>query len=176
MSHRTPNYLATVPALLQRLGSRRVAQSTAVWLVLIAVLLAAIACGNEPPTASTPEPTISLPKPVTFFPRQKAMEGEKESMTALLHGELVVVKGCLRVHDELLIWPHDFRLSTEKDVVQILNGAGEVVASVGDHIYCGGGEVPATWVSSCCEQPLPDECPGPYWIVGDVIRQIEATE
>lgn len=180
MSHPTHNCLAPVQALLRHLGIRQSARSTVAWqawLVLIAVSLAVTACSNKSTTASASDPT-----PTIFFPKQKAVNGERVTMEALLIGELVVVEGCLRVNSSysdtsyLLVWPPDFTLSTENDAIQILDGAGQVVARVGEAVRIGGGEVPAWVAPAHAERPLPDDCPGPYWIVGDVVSSVQVSE
>jgi len=183
----THNGLAAVQTLLRHLGIRRSAQSMAVWqvwLVLIAMSLAVTACGNELTTASAPDPTTaSPPNPIIFFPQQEAVAGERASMEALLIGKLVVVEGCLRVNSRysdttyLLVWPPDFTLSTENDAIQILNGAGQVVARVGDEVRISGGETRSVeFLDERVRQKLPVDCPGPYWIVGDKVSPVEATE
>lgn len=179
MSRPTHNGLAAVQALLRHLGVREVVQSTAVWqmwLVLIAVSLAVTACGDAPTTAAVPNRAI-------FFPQQRAVQGEREVMEADLIGELVVVEGCLRVNSRysdtsyLLVWPPDFTLNTENDAIQILNGAGQIVARVGDEVRISGGEIRSVeFLDERVRQKLPAGCPGPYWIVGDEVSPVEATE
>ncbi len=128
----------------------------------IALLMTITAChGNQTTTPTVP-----------FFPRQK--EVPNVFMEALLTGELVVVDDCLRVNDSggnslLLIWPRDFSLRTDNDVIQIVDGSGQLVAQVGDRLQIAGGEVPR--ITEAKVQPLPDNCPGPYWVVGNQITR-----
>ena len=120
------------------------------------------------------------PGPTIFFPQgqEETEDGVRFVMQALLFGELVFEEGSLRVNDadgvpsHLLIWPPDFTLSTENDGIQILNGGGEVVARVGDQLRISGGAVAGPAYSEL----VPDEYPGPYWIVGDEVGPAEATE
>jgi len=146
---------------------RWMAQSTAGWqicLVLIAVLLGATACGNGHITAPTTP--------------------ERTKLTALLFGELVEVKGCLRVNQGgrgasyLLAWPPDFAVSTEEDTVQIVDDNGKrVVLHIGEIVRIGGGEVRSTkYLDERVRQKLPANCPGPYWVVGDEINSVDAKE
>ena len=184
---------------MRHLKFRRARDATATWqrcLVFFGVSLAVAACGGEPTTAAEPGPTILVPQqgpgdvstsaaepgPTIFFPQQKAVDGEREVMDALLIGKLVVVEGCLRVNTSysdtgyLLVWPPDFRLSTENDTIQVLNGAGQVVARVGDEVDIGGGEVRyLERLDEYVRQQLPPDCSGTYWIVGDVDNPAEAT-
>ncbi len=100
-------------------------------------------------------------------------------MEAEITGKLIVANDCLRVNDSdtsyLLVWPPDFIPSTENDVIHILNRDGQVVVSVGDEVYVSGGEVRSVeFLNEQLRQKLPPDCPGPYWIVGDEVRSIEA--
>ena len=137
--------------------------------------------------ASTSEPTI-------FFPQgqEETGDGVRVVMQALLFGELVVVDGCLRLKEShgdashLLIWPPDFTLSIENNAIQILNGAGQVVARVGDELRISGGEVPAAVAPAFPGLPSSGQCPprfsivggepGGYWIVGDEVGPAEAKQ
>ena len=95
-------------------------------------------------------------------------------MEAELIGELAVSEGCLRMGSAdgyLLVWPPGFRLSTENDQIQVLNGAGQVVARVGEEVYMGGGEKRyLEQLDEYVRRQLPPDCPGPYWIVGEGVR------
>lgn len=139
--------------------------------MLAAVLSAAVAC-NDNSTSISSSTSSSTP----FFPVQKAGLGRME---ALLEGKLVLDNGCLRVKyfddNYLLIWPYGFSLRTKGKEIQVVDSDGQVVARVGDKITVGGGEVPGEGVKEFIEesitgQPLPDNCTGPYWIVGVVVN------
>ncbi len=114
--------------------------------------------------------------PNVAFPRQAPVEGIREVMEAELIGELVLDNGCLRVNSIygdssiLLVWPPEFTLGAENDVLQILDGTGQVVVRVGEEVYMGGGEGSSRAMAECVRQQLPAACTGPYWIVGDGIR------
>ena len=93
-------------------------------------------------------------------------------MEALLEGELVLENGCIRAKskggaDRLLIWPERFKLSVDGRDIRISDDSG-VSLSVGEEIRIGGGEKKLAYVQLVVEQPLPNDCPGPYWIVGEV--------
>jgi len=121
--------------------------------------------------------------PGVAFPRQEPVEGVRVVMEAELIGELVLVNGCLRVNSiygdgsVLPIWPPEFTLKAEKrttvaaqDEIQVLDGAGQIVARVGQEVYMGGGGGSATSLADCVRQQLPADCTGPYWIVGEGVR------
>ncbi len=133
-----------------------------IWIA-IALLMTITACSDN---------SVTTPSPAAFFPQQR--DAKPDSMDALLVGELVLADGCLRVNDSdgnslLLIWPRDFSLRTDNDVIQIVDGSGQLVAQVGDRLQVAGGEVPR--LTEAKVQPLPDNCPGPYWIVGNQITR-----
>jgi hypothetical protein len=99
-------------------------------------------------------------------------------MEALLTGELVIEDGCLRVDDDVLVWPNGFSLSIEGEVIQVIDGTGQPIARVGDKVEVSGGEVgtselPGGYLSELSAQLPSDCCPGPYWIVGEEISVIK---
>jgi len=129
--------------------------------VLVIVPIVAVGCHDNTPSL-TP-----------FFPVQKS---GLDQMLALAEGKLVLDNGYLRLKpliffgdSYLLIWPHGFSLLTEGEEIQVIDSDRQVVASVGDRIKVGGGEVPAEIVEKYIGQPLPDNCPGLYWIVSEVV-------
>jgi hypothetical protein len=94
---------------------------------------------------------------------------------ALLIGKLVLYdyQRCPRVTsdsgltDYLLLWPPDYGARVENGEVEIVDGAGQVVARVGEEVRLGGGAIPVDWDSEKYRQlyhELPGDCHGPYWI------------
>ena len=100
-------------------------------------------------------------------------------MSALLVGRLVVDERCLRVIHQygdgtstsyLPIWPAGVSLYQADTLIEIHTAQGQIVARVGEPISLGGGEVPADALPEVIEpviQPVPADCPGPYWVVAD---------
>jgi len=115
---------------------------------------------------------------IPYFPIQKAGLARMDS---LLEGRLELDdNGCLRVNDNfsnyLIIWPYGFSLRTEGEEIQIIDEKGQIFARVGDVIKIGGGEIPGEEArelieESIVEQPLPDDCQGPYWVTGDWVTE-----
>ena len=105
-----------------------------------------------------------------FFPVQKDPHPTVQ-MTALLKGELVLVNGCLRVENYLLVWPHGFSISTDSEVIQIIDNTGKPIARAGDQVKLsgGGGEMPSKIIANYSTELPNDRCSGPYWIVGEVL-------
>jgi hypothetical protein len=138
-----------------------------------------VACGFElSSSTSNYLSTASLAGSTIFFPRQKLIDGEWLRMTGEMTGKLVLVNGCLRVAPSnegdsyLVVWGPSYSLSVENETIQIHDGAGRIVARVGEEMYMGGGRAPTLNYPSVdrgLEKELPPECPGPYFIAGDVI-------
>ena len=135
-------------------------------LTTMIVYLTITACTNNTSTG-TPSLVFSFPQSIntpTVF------------LEALLTGELILTNGCLRVNDTdgksiLLIWHPGFSTRTHQGIVQVVDSTGQVVASVGDFVAVGGGfDSNPTWYGLA--EPLPEECPGPYWLVGESIKKI----
>jgi hypothetical protein len=124
----------------------------------VTLLLLAAGC------ASTIEPTPSPAPPTQQILTTRLM--------AELTGQLVMVGNCLRVHgapgqagDYLLIWPPDIVASVDGDTVQVtdLSLKGQIIWRLGDMVQLGGAGFKS---QNDPAQPLPPDCPGPYWLVG----------
>ncbi len=109
-------------------------------------------------------PLITQPAPATEF--------EEALLTGVLAYE---DNGCWRVASEgtsfLIVWPHGFTATAMIGAPQVLNANGEVVGTAGMEISLGGGaregDVAAAFEDEHPDLPL-DQCPGPYWLVGEV--------
>jgi len=127
-------------------------------------------------TARDKDLLLTPPVPGIAFPRQKPVEGMRTSMLAQLIGTLWLdaERGCLYIRSlyddrELLpIWPPEFTLQVDGDLVQVLDGQGEVAVDVEQEVYLGGGYVSVTdeWIL----QQIPDACRGEYFVVGNEVR------
>ncbi len=97
-------------------------------------------------------------------------------MEAYIEGELILSEGCIRLKPApfgksyLLIWPYGYKSHIKGETVQILNADDQVVACVGDRIGLGGGVTELTEFieNDVIGQPLPTDCTGPYWIIGEI--------
>jgi len=127
-------------------------------------------CVEKPPQNGD---SVNTSTPAPFFPVQKD-PNPASYMTAELVGELVIEDGCLRVCDDLLVWPYGFSVSTENGVIYIIDDNGQPIMRVGDKIKLGGGggEMPSEHIAIYSAELPSDCCSGPYWIVGDVIDVI----
>ena len=88
------------------------------------------------------EPTeLRLSDPDVFFPRQRTVIATSRAQpVAGGGGELVLDGQCLRLDGRTtVIWPAGFTPHVERGVVQVRNGAGVVIAQVGDKLSMGGG-------------------------------------
>ena len=147
-------------------------------LFFLSLFLVMTACTSS--TDSSLQPTETRPPAVTsdlgytiFFPRQKKIEGERAAMDALTRGTLVLVDNCIRLERDpslanyLLIWPPDFNITNNNGTIQIVNGAGKTVASLGDDVEKSGGEIHSlSMLDKYIQEQVPPKCPGPYWIMG----------
>jgi hypothetical protein len=99
------------------------------------------------------------------------------AMAAILDGKLTQELGrCLRVDEYALVWPPDTKMTIEDGQVRVVSGIvsgniREVVLKIGEKVTLGGG------ISNNLDEQLqgtiPDNCLGPYWVVGSVIRPLE---
>lgn len=108
---------------------------------------------------------------IPFFPVQKTPADA--SMQALLSGPLKLEEKCLKVGENLIVWPYGFSMQTKEAKVNILNKKGIIVASVGDTIKLSGGQVTAQDSGSekMLSQFVNDDCKGPLWITGEVLAK-----
>ena len=130
----------------------------------------------------------TLPDVEVYFPRQDGSLVPEEG-TELFAGKLVLYGKCLQVADDvirvkertyagispLLIWPHDFTLSTEDGVVGIVDGTGSVVARVGDEVEFDAFNL--TYEEAKEHGGLAEitpACSGPYWAVGETFAAAAA--
>src|SRR3989304_2870261 len=126
-------------------------------------------------TFACKENSTSISSSVPYFPVQKA---GMATMEVILEGKLELDNGCLRIKyfddNYLLIWPYGFSLRTEGEEIQVIDENGQVFARVGDNIRVGGGEITGENAKELIEKyyietPLPEDCQGPYWVVGEVV-------
>lgn len=84
---------------------------------------------------------LRLSDPDIVFPRERTVLATVWAQpVALAVGELVLDGPCLRLKDgPTIVWPAGFEPHVEQRVVQVRNGAGRVIARVGDEIAMGGG-------------------------------------
>lgn len=102
-------------------------------------------------------------------------------MAALLDGQLVLSEKCLVIQHgsgqvgdaksaHTAIWSSGSSLAVQGDSVQILNGAREIVAQVGNAIRVGGGEIlqlsPEEFEANFSGDPA--GCAAPYWVISSI--------
>ena len=110
-----------------------------------------------------------------FLPKQPPTAS---SMAALMEGELIEVDGCLRITDGyyeagfLIIWPYDVDIQVTESDIELLNGAGQVVARTGEPLRLGGGAMESPVAQANFDKLIPGlplaGCPGPYWVAGEL--------
>ena len=85
---------------------------------------------------------LRMSDPDILFLREKTViASDRVLLQALGIGELVLDGHCLRLGDSstTIVWPAGFTPHTDRGVVHVRNGAGRVIATVGDEIAGGGG-------------------------------------
>ena len=107
--------------------------------------------------------TLELPDSELHFLRQETILGGQESLTALAIGELVLDGQCLRLkgdtgHGTSIIWPPGFTPHYHRGLVHVRNGAGRIIAQVGDELAGGGGY----------SARGDEKCPGPSIGINDI--------
>lgn len=120
----------------------------------------------------------NTPIPTPFFPSLR--EPLNAYPPASGEGKLILENGCLRLkysngESSFIIWPYGFSVRVEGNSVQVINDKGQIVTSVGDELKIGGGEISVDIVEKLTGQKLPDNCPGPYWLAGDVVSATNTT-
>ena len=103
---------------------------------------------------------LRLSDPDVLFLRQKTvLTNARELLTALGIGELALNGHCLGLKGgETVIWPAGFTPHVHNGVVQVRNGAGRLVARVGDEISGGGG----------FGNLADGDCAGPAWWANNI--------
>ena len=105
---------------------------------------------------------LRLSDPDVFFPRQRTVIATGRSqMLAEGGGELVLDGQCLRLKggSTTVIWPAGFTPHVDQGVVQVRNGAGRIIAQVGDKLSMGGGYF---------SRDDAEECPGEVFSVHSI--------
>ena len=129
--------------------------------LLMGFTLSIVGCAASEKTPEN-EPT-PMPTPMVVVTR----------MAALHIGPLTMVDGCLRTGDDadsnLVVWPPDFEVSIENDIIRVLYDDHEVEVQLGQAVRLGGGEVKSLEAfDERTRQQIPAGCPGPYWLVGSI--------
>ena len=130
-------------------------------VLLMGFTLSAVGCAASEKTPDN-EPT-PMPAPMVVVTR----------MTALCIGPLTMSDGCLRIADSeasnLVVWPPDFEVSVENDIIRVLYDDHQVEVRLGQVVRLGGGEVKSIEAfDERTRQGIPAGCPGPYWLVGSI--------
>lgn len=126
--------------------------------------------------ACAPVPSAGRTEAGVYFPQLAPME---EIPLALMYGQLINEAGCLRVvaneggESYLVLWPAEVNVIAAGEGLVIQNADGEIVARVDQQIGLVGGEyAQRDWVEGLLQpaRGLPDDCPGPYWLTGEIIE------
>ena len=119
--------------------------------------------------------------PATDAPIEFPQHGDSRRTytTALpdhIEGRLQLHRGCIYIRNGTIpVWPSDFSMRLEEEVVQILDESGSVVGVEGQKAVLAGYEVRAEDpAGKQISATLPLTCPpGNFWIVGDEIGELK---
>ena len=110
---------------------------------------------------------VPLERSSLIFPRQSPGIW-RDDLSIFTEGELVHEGDCLRIDDaerHMVVWPPLFMPHLNNGVVEVRDGDGVTVATVGDSLKLTG------FGSELMRPHYVDRCPGPYWIVGRVTER-----
>ena len=100
-----------------------------------------------------------------FFPTVRRLDAYP---AALLTAQLAERSGCLVAGGKggpVLLWPDGYTAKTSPDGrTQVLDEDGTVVATVGEPLMLGGGQVGASFDTTAFQQ-TPEACGHHYWLV-----------
>ncbi len=151
---------------------------TTLTMMLVAACGAAENAGGDAPSPTATAPTTEAASTDVVhtteeihFVQLTPPDGPQPIMTALIAGRLEVRSRCMAVDGHTLVWPHDVRLDRDEEPPVIRDSDGEIVATVGGSATFGGGEIGSdrAFLETQLTEPLPEECGGPYWIIGDFV-------
>jgi hypothetical protein len=121
------------------------------------------------------EPLVDVPDGLTPVPDVDFPQVRARTTVDLLMdlpGLLTMEDGCLRIVPPgeevgyLIIWQPDYFLNDNQGVLEVWDREGQVVARVGQAITLGLGGLPGDGqVETFLREPLPAQCPGPYWLM-----------
>ncbi len=160
---------------LQPVRGQRVRGVAAALLPLtLGVWMAGCPASPEPGSESGAREEASVASPEIHFPQLKPATGERAFPEALLEGTLRLDGRCLRAEggdqSYLVLWPPHVRLDRGGGSPRLVDEKSRVNAEVGGTVRLSGGEVEAAAaVLRELSEPLPTDCPGPYWLAGSLI-------
>ncbi|HEY0673937.1 MAG TPA: hypothetical protein VGD27_16790 [Longimicrobiales bacterium] len=133
-------------------------------ILICCVAIALAACSHEP---NVPDDTAGV-----IFLAQNIES--TVVMDALFDGRIEPdAAGCLRLASDepaTVIWPKDFQVVARSGVLAIVDDQGSQVGFVGGPFRLGGGVIESlnNIALSAADRQRAAQCPGKYWIVGDV--------
>ena len=142
------------------------------WMWLLIVLCA---CQGDSDTTTIIPPTID-PKNAPFFPQLKPTQPPAPSMEAIIDGTLVLDGRCIHIQAldtrYLLIWEPSVRIfGSGGAAVRMVDPKNQINSFIGEHVRVSGGGVNrSSPLLDGLYEPLPIECPGPYWLASGFVR------
>jgi hypothetical protein len=146
-------------------------------LLILMVILTTSCTSREVGTVTSPIGNTEITNSSLDVHFPQLINTPNAYMEALLIGELILENGCLRVKDVnqesvLLIWDSRFSTDKEGEVIRVVHSnTGEVLATVGNFVSVGGGFIDNPTAFGL-KEPLPEDCLGPYYLVGESIKKV----
>ena len=126
----------------------------------------------------------SNPFALRAFPLQRATHEKPAYSEGLFRGDLIMDNGCLRIRptsidvepttDYLVVWPAEYAVGIDENTIKVVTAHGAYkMAEIGDDLVVSGGRLeeilPVVNIDFFFLSTIPDECPGPYWVVKSVL-------
>ncbi len=128
-----------------------------------------------PSAASSGGATVPMPTaPIAFPTREPDLPWAVHAGVAF-SGKLIERDGCLRVvssakdKGEVIIWPHGLKPVLRGDRIVVVDGDGQVVARVGNHVDLGGKGFSIAQLPKAKRAGAFARCPRPYFTVSEIM-------
>jgi hypothetical protein len=119
--------------------------------------------------------TYNVTESDIYFPTpEEPLNAYPDALTKgqlIFDGKYILLKAgfLFFTEDMLLLWPYGYSIEVEKGTIHILNDNGDIVASVGDHVKMGGGQIPVSHLENLIGTLLPNKWEGDCWLVAKVV-------
>ena len=121
---------------------------------------------------------ITNEKRTALFLRKQPILDDWKEPPSIIAGKLILYNPnrCPRIQSEsgmtdyVPIWPPDYSMKFEDNLLVVTHAPGDVAAQEGEEIVLHGGMIPKIWANERYRQlyyQLPGDCYGPYWIITD---------
>lgn len=145
--------------------------------LVVSVLLTGCPPGPDPDAGNASHPEgEAVTGSDFFFPQLTPSTGERAFPQALLEGALRLEGRCLRVEgggtSYSILWPPHVRMENADGSPLLVDDKSRETARIGGDVRLSGGEIEAAApIFQELREPLPADCPGPYWLAGGLLAR-----